>query len=102
MPSRTAVVSVSEGLAADGEREGRERLTAWLSRHVDADEDRHDDLADDATFWLSPYLHFGAVSATRPRAATEDYRTRHGRHGREPPRCSTSARWRGAQGLELR
>ncbi|MEU3431200.1 cryptochrome/photolyase family protein [Streptomyces gardneri] len=63
VPSRTAVASVSEGLAAGGERKGRERLTAWLSRHVDSYEDRHDDLAGDVTSRLSPYLHFGAVSA---------------------------------------
>ncbi|MFG2640505.1 cryptochrome/photolyase family protein [Streptomyces sp. NPDC048370] len=64
VPSRAEIPSVSEGLAVGGERKGRARLTAWMSRHVDAYEDRHDDLAGDATSRLSPYLHFGAVSAT--------------------------------------
>lgn len=64
VPSRGAVAAVSEGLAVGGEREARRRLMAWMSRHVDVYEDRHDDLAGDATSRLSPYLHFGAVSAT--------------------------------------
>ncbi|MFG2775505.1 cryptochrome/photolyase family protein [Streptomyces sp. NPDC048350] len=64
VPSRSSIAAVSEGLAVGGEREGRRRLAAWMSRHVDAYEDRHDDLAGDATSRLSPYLHFGAVSAT--------------------------------------
>ncbi|WP_030204648.1 deoxyribodipyrimidine photo-lyase [Streptomyces sp. NRRL S-87] len=63
LPDRCAVPAVSEGLAAGGEREGRKALTAWLSRHADAYEERHDDLAGDATSRLSPYLHFGALSA---------------------------------------
>ncbi|MET9437094.1 deoxyribodipyrimidine photo-lyase [Streptomyces sp. NPDC006551] len=63
VPARPSAASVSAGLATGGEREGRRRLTAWLSRHADAYEARHDDLAGDATSRLSPYLHFGAVSA---------------------------------------
>ncbi|MFJ5547642.1 cryptochrome/photolyase family protein [Streptomyces sp. NPDC093225] len=63
LPDRGAVPAVSEGLAAGGEREGRKALTAWLARHADAYEERHDDLAGDATSRLSPYLHFGALSA---------------------------------------
>ncbi|MFJ9577284.1 cryptochrome/photolyase family protein [Streptomyces sp. NPDC101191] len=63
LPERSAVDGVSEGLAPGGESEGRKRLTAWLSRHADAYEERHDDLAGDATSRMSPYLHFGAVSA---------------------------------------
>ncbi|WP_019884654.1 cryptochrome/photolyase family protein [Streptomyces purpureus] len=64
LPARASVASVSAGLPTGGERAGRKRLTAWLSRHADAYADRHDDLAGDATSRLSPYLHFGAVSAT--------------------------------------
>ncbi|MEV7521864.1 deoxyribodipyrimidine photo-lyase [Streptomyces sp. NPDC091371] len=64
VPARDAVEGVSDGLAVGGESEGRRRLGAWMSRHVDAYEDRHDDLAGDLTSRLSPYLHFGAVSAT--------------------------------------
>ena len=46
-----------------GERAGRERLVRFLAdgvRHYDAG---HDDLAGDRTSRLSPYLHFGCVSA---------------------------------------
>ncbi|MFB6620433.1 cryptochrome/photolyase family protein [Streptomyces sp. NPDC056367] len=64
LPTSASVAGVSEGLATGGETEGRRRLGAWVSRHADAYEERHDDLAGDATSRLSPYLHFGAVSAT--------------------------------------
>ncbi|MFE9133374.1 cryptochrome/photolyase family protein [Streptomyces sp. NPDC007355] len=64
LPDRASLADVSEGLATGGETEGRRRLVAWLSRHADTYEDIHDDLAGDATSRLSPYLHFGAVSAT--------------------------------------
>ncbi|MFJ6755287.1 cryptochrome/photolyase family protein [Streptomyces sp. NPDC091273] len=64
LPGRAAVPDVSEGLPAGGEKEGRRRLGAWLSRLADTYEERHDDLAGDATSHLSAYLHFGAVSAT--------------------------------------
>ncbi|MBT2481577.1 deoxyribodipyrimidine photo-lyase [Streptomyces sp. ISL-94] len=63
LPARSSVADVSEGLPAGGETEGRRRLGAWLSRHADAYEERHDDLAGDATSRLSAYFHFGAVSA---------------------------------------
>ncbi|WP_030709038.1 cryptochrome/photolyase family protein [Streptomyces sp. NRRL F-2580] len=64
LPSRASVEDVSEGLPTGGEREGRRRLGSWLSRLADTYEERHDDLAGDATSHLSAYLHFGAVSAT--------------------------------------
>ncbi|MEV7441668.1 deoxyribodipyrimidine photo-lyase [Streptomyces sp. NPDC091204] len=64
LPSRASVTDVSEGLPTGGEREGRRRLGSWLSRLADTYEERHDDLAGDATSHLSAYLHFGAVSAT--------------------------------------
>ncbi|QGZ52105.1 deoxyribodipyrimidine photo-lyase [Streptomyces sp. QHH-9511] len=64
VPARAAVASVSPGLATGGEREARERLTAWLAAHLDAYADQNDDLAADTTSRLSPYLHFGALSAT--------------------------------------
>lgn len=63
LPSRAAVASVSPGLATGGEQEGRSRLTDWLDRYADAYEQGHDDLSGDTTSRLSPYLHFGAVSA---------------------------------------
>ncbi|MER7952480.1 deoxyribodipyrimidine photo-lyase [Streptomyces sp. NPDC096079] len=75
LPARSEVAGVSPGLAAGGESEGRKRLTSWLSRHVDAYEDRHDDLAGDVTSRLSPYLHFGALS---PLEAVHRARTRGG------------------------
>ncbi|MFJ3234324.1 cryptochrome/photolyase family protein [Streptomyces sp. NPDC086787] len=62
LPVRSAVTGVSEGLAEGGERAARERLTGWLRAGVAAYEDRHDDLAGDATSRLSPHLHFGALS----------------------------------------
>ncbi|MEI5525423.1 deoxyribodipyrimidine photo-lyase [Streptomyces brasiliscabiei] len=62
LPSRSGVTGVSAGLADGGEAEGRRRLTAWLRSGVAAYEDRHDDLAGDATSRLSPHLHFGTLS----------------------------------------
>jgi deoxyribodipyrimidine photo-lyase len=63
-PSRSAVAGVSPGLAPGGEEEGRRRFAAWLADGVDAYDDRHDDLAGDATSRLSPHLHFGTLSPT--------------------------------------
>ncbi|MBW8740466.1 MAG: deoxyribodipyrimidine photo-lyase [Streptomyces turgidiscabies] len=63
LPSRGGLPGLSEGLAAGGETEGRARLTKWLRDGVAAYEDRHDDLAGDATSRLSPHLHFGTLSA---------------------------------------
>ncbi|MEU2061119.1 deoxyribodipyrimidine photo-lyase [Streptomyces sp. NPDC013455] len=62
LPSRAALPGVSPGLAEGGEAAGRKRLTAWLRSGVAAYEDRHDDLAGDATSRLSPHLHFGTLS----------------------------------------
>jgi len=58
---------VSEPLPAHtgkwgGETAGRARLAAWLRGGIAAYEDRHDDLAGDATSKLSPHLHFGTLS----------------------------------------
>ncbi|MEH0639103.1 deoxyribodipyrimidine photo-lyase [Streptomyces bottropensis] len=62
LPSRAGLSGLSPGLAAGGEREGRARFAAWLRSGVEAYEDRHDDLAGDATSRLSPHLHFGTLS----------------------------------------
>ncbi|WP_371673382.1 DNA photolyase family protein [Streptomyces sp. NBC_00289] len=62
LPSRAGLPGLSHGLAAGGEVAGRKRLTAWLRSGVAAYEDRHDDLAGDATSHLSPHLHFGTLS----------------------------------------
>ncbi|MGW1230223.1 cryptochrome/photolyase family protein [Streptomyces sp. NPDC002530] len=73
LPERARVSGVSEGLAEGGERRARALLTAWRRRGLDAYEERHDDLAGDATSRLSPHLHFGTLSPTeavhRARAA---------------------------------
>ncbi|MFB7110905.1 cryptochrome/photolyase family protein [Streptomyces sp. NPDC056190] len=62
LPSRPAAADLSTGLAPGGEAEGRKRLAAWLRSGVGAYEERHDDLAGDATSRLSPHLHFGTLS----------------------------------------
>ncbi|MEU1482013.1 deoxyribodipyrimidine photo-lyase [Streptomyces sp. NPDC005760] len=62
VPSRADLAGLSEGLAPGGETEGRERFTGWLRSGVAGYEDRHDDLAGDATSRLSPHLHFGTLS----------------------------------------
>ena len=62
VPSRTAVPGVAEGLAPGGETEARKRFTAWLRHGITEYEDRHDDLAGDATSRFSPHLHFGTLS----------------------------------------
>lgn len=47
-----------------GERAGLERARAWLRDHLaDYGAAGHDDLGGDRTSRLSPYLHFGCVSA---------------------------------------
>jgi deoxyribodipyrimidine photo-lyase len=50
-------------LPAGGETVGRRRLAAWLDDGLARYADLADDLAADATSRLSPYLHFGCVSA---------------------------------------
>ncbi|MGV9253303.1 cryptochrome/photolyase family protein [Streptomyces sp. NPDC003697] len=62
LPARSGLAGVSEGLATGGEAEGRRRVAAWLRGGVAAYEDRHDDLAADATSRLSAHLHFGTLS----------------------------------------
>ena len=46
-----------------GEQAGRERLTRFLAERVDAYDEGRDALGRDASSRLSPYLHFGCVSA---------------------------------------
>ena len=50
-------------LPAGGETAGRRRLDAWLDEGLARYGELADDLAADATSRLSPYLHFGCVSA---------------------------------------
>jgi deoxyribodipyrimidine photo-lyase len=63
------------GLMAGGETAGRQRLRAWLGSGAVDDYPRlQDDLNADGTSRLSPYLHFGCLSATEAahRATRED------------------------------
>ncbi|MBP0454579.1 deoxyribodipyrimidine photo-lyase [Kitasatospora sp. RG8] len=53
--------AASPALPPGGETAGRARWRKW---DVDAYADVHDALADDGTSRLSPYLHFGCLSAT--------------------------------------
>jgi len=57
---------------APGESAGRERLARWLSDGIERYAERHDRLAG-GTSRLSPYLHFGCLSAreTEERALAE-------------------------------
>jgi deoxyribodipyrimidine photo-lyase len=68
----------SPDLPPGGESAGRARLGRWLRRGLERYEERHDAAAADATSRLSPYLHFGCLSAREvaERAA--------GRAGAEP------------------
>ncbi|MET7288921.1 deoxyribodipyrimidine photo-lyase [Streptomyces sp. NPDC005573] len=62
LPSRSALTGLSPGLATGGETEARRLLTAWLRSGIASYEERHDDMAGDATSRLSPHLHFGTLS----------------------------------------
>ncbi|MFB7916889.1 cryptochrome/photolyase family protein [Streptomyces sp. NPDC056061] len=63
LPERSEVTGVSPGLAAGGESAGRRLLSSWLNGPLADYANGHDDLAGDATSRLSPYLHFGCLSA---------------------------------------
>jgi deoxyribodipyrimidine photo-lyase len=70
--------AASPDLPRGGEREGRRRLSSWLSKGIGRYRDERDLLANDATSRLSPYLHFGSISAV-------DVVTRASKHeGAEP------------------
>ncbi|WP_460337721.1 cryptochrome/photolyase family protein [Actinoallomurus acanthiterrae] len=53
----------SPSLPRGGEETARRRAAAWLDGQVGRYADLHDDLAADGTSRLSPYLHFGCLSA---------------------------------------
>ncbi|MFC1401949.1 MULTISPECIES: deoxyribodipyrimidine photo-lyase [Streptacidiphilus] len=55
---------VAPGLPLGGEGNGRRRLWKWLDSCSARYDQLHDDLPGDATSRLSPYLHFGCLSAT--------------------------------------
>jgi deoxyribodipyrimidine photo-lyase len=54
---------LSPNLPTGGESAGRERLDGWLSSGLASYSLAAEDLGADATSRLSPYLHFGCVSA---------------------------------------
>lgn len=56
--------SISPDLPPGGEQQARRRMHAWLDGGVARYHELHDDLAADGTSRLSPYLHFGCLSAT--------------------------------------
>ena len=58
-----AAGATSPELPSGGEGAGRARLAAWIRSGLAQYGDLHDDLAADATSRLSPYLHFGCLSA---------------------------------------
>ncbi len=69
----------SRALAEGGESRGRERLARWLRGGLPGYGSAHDDLAGGHTSRLSPYLHFGCLSArtvlerARVRADAEEF-----------------------------
>ncbi|MFF2326264.1 MULTISPECIES: cryptochrome/photolyase family protein [unclassified Streptomyces] len=63
LPDRAEVTGISPGLAGGGETTGRRLLSSWLRGPLADYASGHDDLAGDATSRLSPYLHFGCLSA---------------------------------------
>ncbi|WP_406090684.1 cryptochrome/photolyase family protein [Streptomyces sp. NBC_01013] len=62
LPERADVTGTSPGLPPGGETSGRDLFSRWSRSGLSRYEDRHDDLAGDATSKVSPYLHFGALS----------------------------------------
>ncbi|MFC5171391.1 cryptochrome/photolyase family protein [Streptomyces mutomycini] len=62
LPTRTGLRGLSPGLAEGGETEGRRLSAAWRRHGLASYEERHDDMAGDATSRLSPHLHFGTLS----------------------------------------
>ncbi len=62
LPVREHIGGVSPALAAGGEWQAREQLTAWLRGGLDDYEEGHDDLGGDRTSRLSAHLHFGTLS----------------------------------------
>ncbi len=66
LPALSKLVSgrVSPDLAAGGEVEARARLDRWLEEGLEHYGDARNQLRDGSTSRLSPYLHFGCLSAT--------------------------------------
>jgi deoxyribodipyrimidine photo-lyase len=65
-----------QGLPRGGETAGRKRLDRWLRGGSKRYGEEADDLAEDVTSHLSPYLHFGCLSANEVIARAEKARGR--------------------------
>jgi len=65
--------SPSPDLAPGGESAARERLERFVSATLGGYEGGREDLAGDRTSKLSPYLHFGCISARAVLAATAEH-----------------------------
>jgi deoxyribodipyrimidine photo-lyase len=63
-PQKLCTAPASPQLSTGGETSGRKIMRQWLSGPIRQYDSTSDDLAADATSHLSPYLHFGCVSAT--------------------------------------
>jgi deoxyribodipyrimidine photo-lyase len=63
-PGELSAGRPSLDLPRGGEAEARQRLERWLAHDAADCGARRDDLAADRTSRLSPYLHFGCISAT--------------------------------------
>ena len=63
-PAEICPGASSPDLPPGGETAARQRMRSWLDTGLPYYPQLHDDLAADATSRLSPYLHFGCLSAT--------------------------------------
>jgi deoxyribodipyrimidine photo-lyase len=63
LPEGMAPPALAPAAGAGGEREGRRRMLRWLRSVADRYAETRDRPAADGTSRLSPYLHFGCVSA---------------------------------------
>ena len=70
-PSELVAERPSPGLPKGGEGEARRRLERWLADDAPAYDAMRDDLAADRTSRLSPYLHFGCISANEVAARAD-------------------------------
>jgi deoxyribodipyrimidine photo-lyase len=65
-------LSAAAALVPGGEAAGRARMLRWLRESLEGYGEAHDALAADDTSRLSPYLHFGCVSARELAARARD------------------------------
>lgn len=70
--SITRHAELSTNVMAGGETAGRERMERWLAQGVDRYHEHNDELSNDGTSRLSPYLHFGCISPRELESALSD------------------------------